>query len=404
MKPEILQPTNRIQIIDALRGSALLGILLMHSVEHWDFMRYPEHSPAWLNLLNGKTFDFIAFLFSGKAYAIFAMMFGLSFFIILDRWSKKGIKFQGRFLWRLTVLGIIGYLHGIIYCGDILLIIAILGIPLVFLYKIGNRALLLISIILMLQIPSLWQVGRVLFEQGFQPSQPYHWGIYGQLWNVFSNGSFFDVSNINLWKGQESRLLWTFETGRYLQMIGLFIWGLLIGRSRIFEDSARLVRTGKKALLWGVVGFILLFYIKKHIGDWGFSGMQNYAIDNLVSSYCNLAQMAVWVGGFVWLYQWAKAKKVLDVLAPYGRMSLTCYVTQALIGVPLFYGYGFALFHYLGAFYSIFIGVAIFTIQCFFAHYWLKRYAYGPLEWLWRSLTFLSFTTPFRKQTQMDLT
>jgi len=397
MKTTTLEPNSRIDIIDALRGSALLGILLVHSVEHWDFGRYPQHSPPWLEALDGKSHDIVFFLFSGKAYGVFAMMFGISFFLILDRWSRRGINFRGRFLWRLAVLAVFGYLNGIVYCGDFLLILAFLGIPLVFIYKFGNRALAWISIALVLQIPSLWNTGRVLFESGYHPAHPRHWAIYGQLFGVYTNGSFLDVTRTNLWTGQWSRIWWTIETGRYTQMMGLFVWGLLIGRSRVFEDPARCMRLARRALLLGLIGFAILYPIKLHLDAWGMRGMARYEADNLVSGYCNLAQLAVWAGVFVLLYQWARARKALNLLAPYGRMSLTCYVMQGFVGIPLFYGYGFALYRYLGPFYSVFVGAAIFAIQLVFAHLWLKRFAYGPLEWLWRSCTFLTFATPMRK-------
>jgi len=90
--------SSRIEIVDALRGSALFGILLLHSIEHWDFLRYPVNAPDWLRNLDRNTHDIGFFLFGGKAYAIFALMFGLSFFLILDRWSAHGINFRGRFL------------------------------------------------------------------------------------------------------------------------------------------------------------------------------------------------------------------------------------------------------------------------------------------------------------------
>jgi uncharacterized protein len=397
MKTPTVAPNSRIDIIDALRGSALLGILLLHSIEHWDFTRYPQNPPAWLGMLNARTHDVGFFLFGGKAYAIFAMMFGVSFFLILDRWSRREIDFQGRFLWRLVVLGIFGYVHGIVYTGDILLVIAVLGVPLVFFYKLGNRALAWISVALVLQIPSLWETGRVLFEQGYQPPQPRHWAIYGHLFNVYSNGSFLDVTRTNLWEGQLARIWWTIESGRYTQMMGLFVWGLLLGRARVFEDPVRCVRLAKQALLWGAVGFAILDPVRLHLGDWGLRDMGRYVTDNLVSSYCNLAQMAVWAGAFVLLYQWAKARAALRLLAPYGRMSLTCYVTQGLVGVPLFYGYGLALYRYAGPFYSVLGGLAYFAVQCTAAHFWLKRFYYGPLEWLWRVFTFGSFATPMRK-------
>jgi uncharacterized protein len=395
-------PDSRITLLDALRGSALFGILLLHSIEHWDFLRNPRGSPAWLQALDTRTHDIAFFLFGGKAYAIFAMMFGVSFFLILDRWARRGINFRGRFLWRLGVLALIGYLHGIIYCGDILLIMAVLGVPLVFLYKLGNRALAWISVVLMLQIPSLWQTARVLFETGYRPPQPYHWRIYGRLFDVFANGSFWDVSAMNLWTGQTSRIWWTVETGRYTQMMGLFVWGLLLGRSGVFRDPARCVRLGRRALLWGLVGFAILYPIKSQLGAWGLKDIPLYVTDNLVSSYCNLAQMAVWAGGFILLYRWAKTKMVLQWFAPYGRMSLTCYVTQALVGVPFFYGYGLGMYRYLGPFYSILCGAAYFALQCALAHFWLRRFLYGPLEWIWRSCTFLSFATPMRKPDRQE--
>lgn len=398
MKTPTLEPNQRISLIDALRGSALMGILLVHSIEHWDFLRYPEHPPEWLNALNNYAHDIIFFLFSGKAYGVFAMMFGVSFFIILDRWSRRGISFRGRFLWRLALLAMFGYLNAIVYCGDILFIIAVLGVPLVFLYKLSDRALAWIAIALMLQIPSLWEAGRVLFEAGYRPAQPHHWALYGQLFDAFSNGTWLQVSALNAGKGQLARLWWTVETGRYTQMMGLMVAGLLIGRSRVFENPSRALRLAKHCLIWGAVGFVIFYPIKLHLGGWGLRGMRHYEVNNLVSAYCNLAQLAVWVGLFVMLYRWVHARAALDLLAPYGRMSLTCYVTQGMIGVPLFYGYGLALFHYLGPFYSSLVGAAIVTAQCVFAHLWLRGFVYGPLEWLWRSLTFLSLKTPMRKQ------
>ncbi len=397
MKMSPVEPRTRIELVDALRGAALLGILLLHSVEHWDFLRAPENPPAWLRPFDTAAHDGAFFLFGGKAYAVFALMFGFSFFLILNRWSERGINFQGRFLWRLAVLAIFGYLHGIVYCGDILLVIAVLGVPLVFLYKLGNRALAWISVVLVLQIPSLGDTVRVLFEQGYQPPQPRHWAIYGQLFNVFAHGSFWNVTTTNLWTGQWSRLWWTIETGRYTQMLGLFVWGLLLGRARIFEDPVRCAWLARRALLWGAIGFAVCYPVKLHLGAWGLRGLDHYVTDNLISSYCNLAQMAVWAGGFVLLYQWATARAVLRLLAPYGRMSLTCYITQALVGIPLFYGYGLALYRHLGSFYSVLLGVAIFAGQCVFAHFWLKRFSYGPLEWLWRAFTFGSLATPMRK-------
>jgi len=380
-----------------LRGSALAGILLLHSIEHWDFMRYPQNPPEWLKPFNTAAHDLGFFLFGGKSYAVFAMMFGLSFFLILDRWTKRGVNFQGRFLWRLALLAIFGYLNGIVYCGDFLLVIALLGVPLVFLNRLGNRALGWISVLLMLQLPMLWKVWHIVLDPAVQLPRPLHWDVYGQLGRVYTNGTFWEFFKTNLWLGQLSRLFWTFETGRFTQMLGLFIWGLLLGRSRVFEDPARCVRLAVRALILGVVGFAIIYPAKLQVIELGLTGVNRSVTNNLISAYCNLAQMAIWVGAFILLFQWARGRAVLRLLVPYGRMSLSNYVLQGLVGVPLFYGFGFALYRWLGPFYSVLFGVALLCGQIALSHFWLKRYNYGPLEWLWRALTFGTFDLPMRK-------
>ena len=391
-KPDASSP--RFEIVDALRGSALLGILLLHSVEHFDFLRYPQNSPAWLQSLNQQVRDSAFFLFGGKAYAIFALMVGRSFFLILDRSAKRGVNFRWRFLWRLAVLGIIGYVHSLLYCGDILTVLAVLGAPLVLLYGVDRRVLGVVSLLLLLQLPSLWQLSQLTLDPAYAPPPTHYGQYYRQMNPVFANGSLADVCRVNLLTGQLAKWWWTIDNGRYLQMIGLFVWGLLIGRSRVFENPAAYVRLAQRVLALGLVGFALLYYSKLHVASWLPRGPALRVTSNLVESYCDLAQMLVWAGGFVLLYHFTPVRTALRLLAPFGRMSLTCYVTQALVWVPVYYGFGLGLFRHLGQFYSVLCGAAFFVVQCAVAHWWLKRFQYGPLEWVWRGCTRLSFTNP----------
>jgi len=385
-------------VVDALRGSALLGLFLLHTVEHFEFGRYPTGSPDWLRALDTQTTGTAYFLFGGKAYAIFAMMFGLSFFLIIDRAAQRGVDFRGRFLWRLCVLTAIGYVVGIVYCGEILTMLAIFGLPLVFLYKTPTRVLGWLSVLLLLQLPFLWQIGRMFVESGYAPA-PFRTGSYYRaLSPVFANEGFLAVCRANVWTGVMARWTWSIENGRYLQMLGLFIWGLLLGRSRLFENPAVSGRVARRALGWGAVAFAVLYGAKLSVDSWGLKGMQLSVARRLMASYCDLAQMTVWAGGFVLLYQYAKARSALRLLAPYGRTSLSCYVSQGVIGVILFYDFGFGLFRHWGQFYSMLYGVGFFVAQCAAAHLWLKHFHYGPLEWFWRSATQLSFSTPFRKR------
>ncbi len=392
--------SGRMELVDALRGSALACILLLHAIEHWELSRYPGDVQGWLQALNQWTLEPGFFLFGGKAYAVFAMMFGVSFYLILNSWSRREGAVGVRFLWRLALLGIFGYLNGLFYCGDVLLVIALLGWPLVFLRRLGNRTLFVISLLLLLQPPTLWEAARVWFVPGFVQEQPMHWAVFGRIVPVFAEGGLWDVIRINSWFGQSGRLLWTYETGRYLQMSGLFIWGLLLARSGVLHEPGRLRRLAWRVLAAGLAAFAVLQTLKSHVAGMKLPDTNLHVLRNLVSAYCNLSQLAVWVGGFFLIYQRTSGEAVLRLLAPFGRMSLTNYVVQGLVGVPLFYAFGFGLYQRLGTFYSVLLGFVLLATQIVVSKFWLNRFQYGPLEWLWRALTFWDFSLPMRKVRQ----
>lgn len=389
---------QRIGIMDALRGSALFGILLLHAVEHWDFMRPPEHRSAWMAALDAQVTDAAYFLFGGKAYAIFALMFGLSFFVILARWQDHGRAASGRFVWRLALLGAMGWLHGLLYCGDILAVIALLGLPLVLLNRLGTRSLCVVALLLLLQLPQWPEVQKVLADPTYQPPPPRYWGLYGQTDVIFAGGSFGDVLRLNAWTGQAAKWWWTIETCRYTQMLGLFVCGLLLGRSGVVNDEPRLRRLAVRALVLGAAGFALVALARHGIDMLHLEGMRQVVVGELVNAYANLAQAALWAGGFAMLYQWQRTAPALRLFEPYGRMSLTCYVTQAVIGVPFFYGFGLGMYRFVGPAGAVGFALVVFALQWAFARAWLERFAYGPLEWLWRAATLRTLAVPMRRR------
>ncbi len=393
-------PESRITLIDALRGSALAGLFFVHCVEHFELARYPQNQSPLLKQLDGWTNDTAFFLFSGKAYAIFAMMFGVSFMLILQSWTKKGIDVRTRFPWRLLILGALGYLNALVYSGDILLVLAILGLPLVFLYRLPDKVLGWLAVLFLLQIPNAWEALRCIVQPAYAPAAPLHWNLYNEVCQAQAESSLPDLLRLLAWKGQGVRLLFTYETGRYTQMLGLFLCGLLIGRHHLFENATAARRLAWRALILGIVGFALFQPLKSMLADWGVTGMRGYYVSTWLGAYCNLAQMAVWVGGFVLLYLggWRRA---LDWFVPLGRMSLTAYVTQAMFFVPFFYGYGLGLYRHLGQFHSVLCGLAFIVVQTAVAKLWLRHFQYGPLEWLWRAGTNRTFRTPFRRRAQV---
>lgn len=391
------KPRVRIQLVDALRGAALAGICLLHAIGHWSLESFPKDQPAWLAALDARTRGLGVLLLEGKAYAVFAVLFGVSFCLILDNWTRRGLRVEGRFAWRLVLLGIIGYLHGIVFRGDFLLPIAIIGLPLVLVHRLRSRTLAWAAVVLLLQVPMAWQAVRAVVDPRPAPAAAPELALEQRITETCARGSFPAVSALNAGRGQLLRLQWLLESGRFTQLLGLFLCGLLLGRSRLLEDPGRCRRPARALALGGVILFAALYVVQHRLAAVGLSGPGLERTRELLMSYRNLAQVAVYVGAFSLLYDRARARRVLDLLAPYGRMSLTGYVAQGLIGVPLFYGYGLALHDRLGSFASAVLGVALVAAQCIGARLWLRRFNYGPLEWLWRCGTFLDFRIPLRR-------
>ena len=146
----------RIEVVDALRGFAVMAIILVHNLEHFIFPVYPTEQPAWLAVLNDGVFNVIFSLFAGKAYAIFALLFGFTFYIQCHNQTKKGKDFGYRFLWRLVLLLGFATLNAAFFpAGDVLLLFAVVGLVLFLVRKWSDKAILITAIILLIQ-PIEW--------------------------------------------------------------------------------------------------------------------------------------------------------------------------------------------------------------------------------------------------------
>lgn len=146
----------RIEVVDALRGFAVMAILLVHSLEHFIFPVYPTDSPTWLNILDQGVLSGVFTLFAGKSYAIFALLFGFTFYIQSNNQKKQGKDFGYRFLWRLVLLAAFATLNAAFFpAGDVLLLFVIVGLVLFFTRNWSDKAILITSIIFLLQ-PVEW--------------------------------------------------------------------------------------------------------------------------------------------------------------------------------------------------------------------------------------------------------
>jgi len=380
---------NRITEVDALRGFALFGLFIVHMVEYYELFWY---APEW-----GRVHDAVFFTFGGKAYAIFALLFGFSFSLMMGRQARRGIDFRGRFAWRLTLLLALGYLHGLLYSGDILQVLALTGLLLIALYPLGNRGLLVVAALGLLQAPKLVQLGLAWAGDG-TVTEPLHPALMAETFAIYANGSFADVVQRNLWAGQLGKWLFMLESGRLWNVIGMFCVGVVLERSRFFETFRQ--RAGR-AFAFGIVLLLLLPLVGAAGQLVAATGLPEGAaglVRAILEQYRNNLLTGLWVLLFLAACQLPLLGTVTRWLAAPGRMSLTIYVSQSLYGVPLFYGFGLGLYTGFGQRNALLLGLVLWTVQMVLAGWWLRRYHYGPLEWLWRSATWLSSEVPWKRQ------
>lgn len=401
---QTITPKKRINSIDALWGFALIGIMLLHCMERFDLTLAPVvESPFW-QAIDTAVYDSLYFLFSGKSYAMFSLLFGLSFFMQMESQAAKGVDFRGRFLWRLALLFLFGYINGLVYMGEFFMVYAVLGVFLIPLYKVPTRWLLVLCVLLFLQIPAVISFVSLLSDNvANEPTAAaaYMDRLFERAADVFINGSLMDVLSFNTFDGQSAKCLWVFNNFRYLQLLGLFIAGMLIGRQGIHKSEEKMVKYSRLFLPYCLAFWAVFYAVAFLLPVWGVDGFALRVGQTLFKTYGNLGQMMVYFCGFTLLYYRYKGQKVLDRIAPVGRMSVTNYMAQSIVGVSLFYGFGgnFAVeFNYLQSF---LLGAAFCVIQIAYSNWWIKRFYYGPMEWLWRSLTWFQVVPLSRRKASL---
>lgn len=402
---------QRIQIIDALRGFALAGIAICHMVENYIGAMAPPsfYEGVSIGIPDQIVDAFIGIFLRGKFIALFSFLFGLSFFIQMDNGHKKGVSFGGRFLWRLVLLLLIGYVHSLFYRGDILTIYALLGIFLIPFYKINTKWALGIALLLFLglgrYIAFYFTQGDHLFLDVPDMSDPNAPRVL-DYYDTLKNGSLLDVFKTNAVEGHLDKMNFQYGVfGRGYFTFAFFLIGLFVGRNGFFKRFREDKKMTKKVLIGSGIGFVVALGITAGafaslgpdagFNNWtamiGLSGMD----------LANFSITLFYIALFVVLYRKSKPERLLQKFAPYGRMALTNYVLQSIIGTFLLFGWGLGYLGEIRNAYTFLIALALIAFQMWYSAYWLKHFYYGPLEWLWRSLTFFKRYPMRRKKVEV---
>ena len=404
--------------MDVLRGFAILGIFIANLGSGFSFYSEDAHLSGPL-LAPGvdPTMTFLHhMLIEGKFYSIFSLLFGWGIALQIKRGMAKGVDAVPTVRRRLGFMLLLGFVHLIIWPGDIVFFYALLGFLLLPLRKFSNKTLLITGIILVLS-PILLYWLKMTFHELNYPAEKFrdlgNWAdvkLNPQLKDIKSeaeymelmkNASWFDILKGNM-AGFFYRYGYLFYVSRIPKVLGIFLIGYVVGRS----DFYRNILQHKKILYW-VIGiglviglpanYMLAHYMSKFEGD--YYNLKTKGLYQTIFYALGVAQLAMaYVALFMLSFQTAAGKKILSVLAPVGKMAFSNYILQSLVGNFVFLGPGLGYGGQVGPLWYTILGIGFFIIQIILSTIWLKYFNYGPVEWLWRSATYKKWQ-PMRKIT-----
>jgi len=403
MKDRILPVSSaeRSNLLDALRGFALLGVMLdnLFGFSGWGFLPQPakESLPTWNSDAIVGMLEQV--FINGKFYSLFSMLFGIGFSIILIRNEQRGANPLKIFYRRLFILLVLGAGHILLlWEGDILLLYALIGFILPLFRKLSDRHLLILAAVLIFS-PLLFDLCSVLFHykngsflEKMAISIDQKNGIPGD--ENFAYYLYKDGAGWKEWRNwQESGYLYRYayilDSNRIPKVLGMFLIGLYTGRKMIYAHLSDNIPLFKKLRKWGLIigipSAIACFYFEffqKHIPD------PIGIIHTLLYATSVVPLCLAYVSMICLRWERKKGQTKFRFLAPMGRMALTNYLMQTVIGISIYYGVGLGLGSTIGPSLFVPIGIGVYLLQVAYSHLWFRYFNYGPMEWGWRMATY----------------
>ncbi|MEN1760309.1 DUF418 domain-containing protein [Anoxynatronum sibiricum] len=374
-----VQASERMDILDILRGFAIFGILAVNIAGMASPAFLPGYQPPALPWYDQIAAFLVNFLALGKFYVIFSFLFGLGFSLQMSRAEAKGQSLKSFYPRRLWILFGLGMLHtAFFFIGDILRHYALLGFLLMAFRKRSDRALLIwAGIFLVIGVLTLGIMGGPLATGGEVPEEMAY--IVPMAREAHTSSSPLSLLIFQTMGGLFSLVITFLSQGGVV--MAMFLLGLLAGRKEIFQKLPEKKGALKTLFLWGLIfglsfnGAFILFAELPWISTFFW-----------VLGAPLLA--SVYVAGLCLLYLKPRGAKWLAPVGRVGRMALTNYLMHSLIGSLIFNGYGLGFYEQVGPAGLWGITFLIYLLQIPFSTWWLNRYQFGPMEWLWRSLTY----------------
>ncbi|PNQ73752.1 hypothetical protein C1T31_05300 [Hanstruepera neustonica] len=398
-----ISKSERIAYLDILRGISILFIYTANIIMFSGIWFFPEDTPRRIYTLpTDEVFDFLNYvLVDGKFYSIFSLLFGIGCVIQFNNLTAHGKAFAPFFRRRMFWLLIIGGIHLVLFWpGDILTLYAVLGFFLIWFVRKSNKTLLTTAVILILFPLVNWafmhfsgvyypgmafQKSTEIYQNFGMPIIEFQGQIVPDFVAYQLNENIADFFKMNLGNTfvRIGRIL---DEGRLFKVFGIFLIGIWAGRKilneNILDNTAFLKKVFLIGLLVGLPVNIVRGYIEFFVDSTDTTKLFHvlaYALGTLPLALSYAAGIALLVKKKVHFLDWFK---------PVGKTALSNYLFQTAISTIIFYGFGFNLVGKFGFTYVMMIGLCVFIIQIVCSKIWLNYFKFGPMEWLWRKLTY----------------
>lgn len=390
MKEEVgpRPPSERHDVIDALRGFALLGVCVVNllSLSLYEFLDPQLQAGLHGSGFNAAAGNVLEWLVNVKFITLFSLLFGFGFALQLERASARGQDGVWRYMRRLLVLVAIGGVHAwFVWWGDILFTYAVVGLLMIPFRNASDRVLLVVGFAVAILPPLLAPVVRPIL-----PELPAQAEMYGRALDVFSAPSWSHALAFNMEMSGWARLS---NWALVCFVLGRFLLGYWAGRKGLLQAPDKHLPLLRRILIGSLIAWLLASLLSLVQGPmratWPILNVE--PVKMAVRMLLRVGPLALGIAyaiGFVLLFRRGDWSSRLAYLAPLGRMALTNYLTQSLLGIVLFYGVGLGLGPAHGMAVVLLAWALVLSLQIVWSQWWLARFRYGPVEWLWRWFTY----------------
>lgn len=378
-----IEQGKRTAIVDILRGWAILGV----AIGNYSGLPHISVSKESNSVLSEILSKIDQFFFAGKSWTLLTILFGYGFAILINNVAAKGKNPVAFFSWRMLLLFILAFVHSAFWFGDILKDYAFLGLILLLFHKSSAKTLGILSAVLVLLIPFVMAyIKSFNFERIDIISNPEYLKLY-------YSGNWLDFFKFNLVASFYQQIIAPgYAITAHLVMLACMFFGVMLQKLNFFNRLNDMKTLLKYVLISSfaiavIIGIAFYFAIENKAEFLKFFHPYFWLI---------LSTMIFIATGITLLYINGKLKTIFSYFSAGGKMTLTNYIAQNILTAFVFSGIGFGVTYTLPYWFYFALAVFVFIIQLFISKWWLSKYNYGPIEWLWRCASYREWF-PFKK-------